>query len=231
MKEDLAQVSYRFRMADGTGERFDYRFRRDSFELVVDEAAFPEWAALGFHRCPHCSLDPAEHAFCPLALSIVDVVHRFDELPSHAEVCLEVVTSERSYSKETIVQSGMSSLMGLLMAGSGCPYMAPFRPMARFHMPFATAEETAYRVISMFVTALFVKGRKVSEESLEELNDIYRQAHIVNEWVARRLRAHVRTDSSVNALIVLDMFATGIPYFMSDSLDYLRSLFFAYADT
>ena len=229
MDEGAAHVSYRFRLADGRCERFDFEFARESFEVMMDESAPPGWAALGFQQCPHCTLDPAKHAHCPLALSIAGVVQRFDDLCSHAEVHLEVVTDERTFSKATSVQSGMSSLMGLLMAASGCPHMAPFRPMARFHLPFATTEETTYRVISMYVTALYMKGRAAADDSLEGLNDIYRRAHIVNSSVAERLRAHAQTDSSVNAVVVLDMFATGIPYFMGDSLEDMKGLFFAFA--
>lgn len=231
MGEDAAHISYCFRLADGRCEQFDFKFARKSFEVMLETSAPPEWAALGFHQCPHCPLDLEDHACCPLALSIVEVVQRFDDLRSHSEVHLEVVTDERTFSGATSVQSGMSSLMGLLMAASGCPHMAPFRPMARFHLPFATTEETTYRVISMYVTALYVEKRAAADDCLEGLNDIYRRVHIVNSSVAERLRTHVRTDSSVNAVVVLDMFATGIPYFMDDSLDALKGLFFGYAAT
>jgi hypothetical protein len=230
MIEDAAHISYRFRLADGRCERFDFEFARENFEVIVGNSVRPEWAALGFHQCPHCTLDPADNIYCPLALSIVEVVQRFDDLRSYEDVNLEVVTDERTFSGATSVQSGMSSLMGLLMAASGCPHMAHFRPMARFHLPFATTEETTYRVISMYVTALYMRKRATGRNSLEGLNDIYRRAHIVNSSVAERLRAHAQTDSSVNAVVVLDMFATGIPYFMNDSLEDLRGLFFAYVD-
>ncbi|MHC5055941.1 MAG: DUF6901 family protein [Planctomycetota bacterium] len=230
MTDDTAHISYRFRLADGRCEQFDFRFARESFEVIMDSSAPPEWATLGFHQCPHCTLSLEDHVCCPLALSIVEVVRRFDDLNSHAETSLDVVTDERTFSGATSVQSGMSSLMGLLMAASGCPHMAPFRPMARFHLPFATTEETTYRAISMYVTALYMKERAAAGHSLEGLNEIYRRAHIVNSSVAERLRAHAQTDSSVNAVVVLDMFATGIPYFMNDSLKDLKGLFFAYAN-
>ncbi len=230
MVEDAAHISYRFRLAGGRCEQFDFKFARESFEVIMENSAPPEWATLGFHQCPHCTLNPEDHVCCPLALSIVEVVRRFDDLSSHAEISLDVVTDERTFSGKTSVQSGMSSLMGLLMAASGCPHMAPFRPMARFHLPFATTEETTYRVISMYLTALYTKERAAADHSLEGLNEIYRRAHIVNASVAERLRAHVQTDSSVNAVVVLDMFATGIPYFIDDSLEDLKGLFFAYAD-
>jgi hypothetical protein len=37
------------------------------------------------------------------------------------------------------------------VATSGCRYTAYFKPMARFHLPFANEEETAYRAISMYL--------------------------------------------------------------------------------
>ena len=34
---------------------------------------------------------------------------------------------------------------GLIMATAGCPWTDRLRPMARFHLPFATEAETVYR--------------------------------------------------------------------------------------
>jgi len=38
----------------------------------------PSWTEIAFHQCPDCPLDPDSHRYCPLALSIVDIVEHFD---------------------------------------------------------------------------------------------------------------------------------------------------------
>src|SRR5690606_40128032 len=50
-------------------------------------------------------------------------------------------------------QQALASLMGLVMASSGFPKTAVFRPMARFHLPFSSESETAYRVAAMYLVA------------------------------------------------------------------------------
>ncbi len=52
---------------------------------------------------------------------------------------------------ETTAQQAMSSVLGLIMATAGCPWTDRLRPMARFHLPFASDAETLYRSISMFL--------------------------------------------------------------------------------
>lgn len=59
------------------------------------------------------------------------------------------MTEERTYSKDTLLQQGLASLLGIVMTTSGCPVLEPLKPMVRFHLPFATLTETVYRMVSM----------------------------------------------------------------------------------
>ena len=52
----------------------------------------------------------------------------------------------------------MSSVLGLIMATAGCPWTDRFRPMARFHLPFASEAETVYRSVCMFLLARELAG-------------------------------------------------------------------------
>jgi hypothetical protein len=223
----------------------EYKFKLDgiplvSFEIHLDNQTgkivtpsshnLPEWTRLGFEQCPNCPLDTADTEHCPAAVSIVEVVRSFNGLASYDLIEVEVITPERRLVQETAVQSGISSLMGLLIASSGCPRSAYFRPMARFHLPLSEPVETIYRVTTMYLLAQYYrkKENRVLDQALEGLTEIYRNMQIMNNALAERIRTASKTDSSVNALVMLDMHAKTAYYVIDDFLDELRPLFAAY---
>jgi len=122
--------------------------------------------------------------------------------------------------------------MGLMMAASGCPHMAFFKPMARFHLPMSTDEETIYRAVSIYLLAQYFVKQKDRQRNfqLEGLKDIYENIQLVNSYVADRLRAATKSDSSLNGLITLDMFAKSILFAIKESLEGIRYLFSPYLD-
>ena len=66
------------------------------------------------------------------------VIDRFTNLVSYDQLRVVVETEERAVSANLSAQQGLASLIGLIMASSGCPRTAVFRPMARFHLPFSS---------------------------------------------------------------------------------------------
>ena len=118
------------------------------------------------------------------------------------------------------------------MATSGCPVTTFFRPMARFHLPFANQEETAFRAASTYLLADYYRrrGGGGSDDAFEGLARIYRDMHVLNLAMADRLRAATRTDSSVNAVIVLDTFALTMPIEVEDQLPDLVEFFRPYLE-
>jgi len=165
-----------------------------------------------------------------VAVNIADVVMRLERLMSYDKIQLRVTTQERSVIQDTTAQRGISSLMGLIMATSGCPHLAVFRPMARFHLPLANEEETIYRATSMYLLAqYFVKKQGGTPDlDLEGLTTVYENVEEVNACLARRLRAASSTDSAVNAVVLLDMHAKNVPWMIEESLEKVRCLFAAY---
>ena len=140
---------------------------------------------------------------------------------------MEVTTPARRVLAETTAQAAVGSLMGLLMATSGCPHTAVFRPMARFHLPLADEGETLYRAAAAYMLAQYfaaVEGRPV-DLSLAGLAEVYRNVEAVNAAIAARLRAASEADSAPNALILLDMYAKALPMVLDDGLAELRPLF------
>ena len=81
------------------------------------------------------------------------VIDGFTDLVSYDKVRVTVESEERSVVATLSAQQALASLMGLIMASSGCPRTAVFRPMARFHLPFSSESETAYRVAAMYLLA------------------------------------------------------------------------------
>jgi len=187
----------------------------------------PPWTNLDFHQCPNCPLTPQTHPHCPLATSLVNIVKRFESTLSYDEIHLEVVTEERSVFHDTTAQKGIGSLMGLVIATSACPHTAFFKPMARFHLPLANKEETIYRATSMYLLAQYFlkKQGHNADFDLKGLTKIYKNVQTINIAIANRLRAATETDSSVNALIFLDIFAKSLPYIIEESLEEIRHLF------
>ena len=221
-------IEYVFRLPAGADERFRLEIDGRRLELVArpGDASPPPWARLDFCQCPICSLQVATQAYCPLMYALVPVVDRFEKIFSHDAVQLEVITDTRRILQTTTVQRGLSALMGLIMAVSGCPHTKFFKPMARFHLPLATEEETVYRAAATYLLSRFVT-RPPGETGcgLDGLRRIYDNIHTVNLSVANRLRVATVSDASVNALVLLDMFTKSVPHVLDRALKDLRYLF------
>ena len=225
---DIIPIQYRFTFADASKEVLNLQMDGRTLDLIGNvPPSLPCWTALAFNRCPHCPLSPAQHAACPLAANLAGVIGRFDRFLSYEEVHLEVVTHERVISHGTTVQRGIGSLMGLVIAASGCPHTAFFKPMARFHLPLASEEETIYRAATMYLLAQHYRREEgaPADFTFDGLIEIYRNVQTVNAYVAKRFRAASDSDSGVNGIIYLDLYAKSMPYAVEKSLSELRYLF------
>ncbi|MFC1588329.1 DUF6901 family protein [Planctomycetota bacterium] len=221
-------VKYCFVLPDGSREVFDLEIDGATLDLLgaVPESP-PPWTNLDFHQCPNCPLTADTHPQCPLSMILVPIVEQFDAFLSYEEIHLEAKVQNRLVSQDTTVQKGVSSLMGLLMATSGCPHTVFFKPMARFHLPLARVDETVCRTASLYLLAQYFRQKEAldTDFDLKGLARIYHEMHVVNSAVAKRLRAASETDSSVNAIVLLDMFAGYLPDVIDHSLEKFQYLF------
>lgn len=221
-------IEYQFQLEEGREDVFRMHLDPQSLETVDSPPAdLPEWTDLGFCQCGNCPLDPVVEPSCPAAVNMVQVVDRFTELLSHDMVSVAVKTEERLVCSNTTVQRGVCSLMGLLMAASACPMTTFFKPMARFHLPFASTQETIWRATSAYLLAQYFRQQDGAKPDihLTGLTRIYNDIQTVNMAFADRLRAACRHDSMVNAIILLDMFAKSMPSAIEESLEEIRHLF------
>jgi hypothetical protein len=224
-------ITYTFRREDGREDQFALTFDPQTLLLTGNEPAeIPPWTALGFHQCPNCPLSEAEHPRCPLALNLVNIVRSFDGLVSFTRIELTVVTGERTVYQQTTAQTAISSFMGLVIATSGCPHTVYLRPMARYHLPLASRDETIYRATSMYLLAQYFvkKAGGDAELELEGLSRIYQEMGTVNIAIAKRLREASRGDSSVNAIVVLDAYGKTVEMVIDESLRHIEPLFASY---
>ncbi len=141
---------------------------------------------------------------------------------------ISVTTQERTYVKEAPAQRGLASILGLIMATSGCPVMNFLKPMARFHLPFSTSEETIIRSTSMYLLSQYFVAKKGGKPdiSLDKLNRAYADIQQVNLGICNRIATVVKKgEATSNAVIILDTFSQLLNMEIEDKLDSLQSLF------
>lgn len=225
------KIDYLFRFRNGDTREIALLLDENTLALVSEKDIVPSfWSELTFHQCSVCPFDPGRYPHCPIALHLSEVVDMFRDYDSYDDVIVEVCDSQRHYVKETSLQSGLGSLMGVIMVTGGCPVMAPLRPLVRFHLPFASMEETEFRIVSMYLIAQYFRAKNGEKPdlSLDGLQVIYNRVGEVNKSFAGRLRSASTKDANVNALIVLDCFAKGVPFAVRTTLRDYEKYFESY---
>jgi hypothetical protein len=224
-------ISYTYNFKSSGTRKFLLNLDRDTLGLIVEQKTNqPLWALLNHKRCENCSLDEKKHLYCPVAINFVDIAEQFKNMVSHEEVTVTVVTEERTFVKETTIQLGLSPLIGIIMTTSGCPVMSYLKPMVRFHLPFASLDETVFRMVSMYLLVQYYKNQnnENAEWRLDGLTRVYAQVGIVNRDFANRLRDAAKKDANINALVNLDCFASMVPLVAEETLKALKPYFSAY---
>ena len=229
MNTELINISYQFEFENGTQKTFDVVIEPTTLEVVRQNSNEPaEWTKLENFECIHCPLDKNEVKHCPVAISLEELIEFFSDRTSFERVRVTVKTKERSYFKETDIQSAVGSLIGILMPSSGCPILAKLRPMLRFHLPFATIEETEFRVFATYSLAQFLrhKAGKEPDWKLESLAKLYEDIQKINSNVASKIASLEKQDASINSVIVLNNFAYNVTMNLDDDdFTHLNQLF------
>jgi hypothetical protein len=229
----IMNISYTFILPDKKEELIELHLDDKSLLLlngIPDKPPF--WTKLDFHQCPHCSLSSERSSECPVAVNYVMLLPIFENVMSHEEVDVSFFNMQRITFKKVSARKAVSSLMGLLNAISGCPHTLFFRPMARFHLPFADSYETTYRVTSMYLlTQYFLKrAGKDIDLTLEGLKQIYNNIQIIDQGMLDRLRMVFGKYVFIDAITNLFGLAELIPIMIEGSLEVIRHLFDPYID-
>lgn len=197
----------------------------DKIEHAAPASDIPDWCKLEYKQCPNCTLSPIWHKYCPLAVRLIPFVN-LPKCNSYDEVNAEVTMESKSIQVDTSAQEAFSSLLGLVMATSGCPHTSFFKPMAWYHQPFSTPDETMYRVCTTYLFSNFLhkKGKNMSV-SFDMLKLVYKNIHMINVHIAARIHSYSNTDSAVNAIVLLDLITKDLPIAVDEDLTELKKLF------
>ena len=229
MSASVIRIVYDFAFPDGAVRSYAVELDRASLSLLPGGSERPpDWARLENHQCGHCPLVPAEHPYCPVATNLSALVEFFKDKASVAQATVTVTTEERTYVKQLPLQRGIFGIFGLVMATSSCPYMDFLKPMARFHLPFSTAEETIVRSVSMYLLHQYFVAKRGGEPDLglERLETHYANIQQVNDGILERIKGVVQNDADLNALIILQSFADLLTMAISKDLSKIEPLFF-----
>jgi len=186
-----------------------------------------EWMALKHNQCDNCPLEPETHNHCPVAHNLSFLLDDWQKVVSFDNITLNVLTIHRTITAKTTAQRALSSLLGLVMATSDCPHTQFFRPMAQFHLPLSTPEETAFRAISTHLVTQFFRQKEGLEAkfNLDGLVEVYNNMHTVNISMKKRIESAVEKDAAMNAVVLLDILAITFPNYLDDELEKLKPLF------
>lgn len=234
-EKKMIQYSYEFMFKDGKKYQFILNLscpdmKQIRKEIKIEEMPF--WSKIDFHRCPNCTLDEKTHKICPAMECLHTILETFKDILSVEEVEVTATMQERTTIRKLPIQKALSSLIGIYFATSDCPILSKFSPLARFHLPFATTEETVYRATANYLLAQYFvyKEGKKPDWDLEGLKKFYKDVEIVNKAISKRINSISKQDANINALVTLDVFAKSFGDLFEIFLDKIKPLFARYMD-
>lgn len=223
MRKNPFTFDYTFQFEDGHCTNYSIALDPDSLGLIPNPSAkaLPEWTRLEYKQCTSCPLTRESHPHCPIAANIMELVEKFKAVFSYHDCTVVCKAAERTYMKETSVMEGLSAIFGVIMATSECPRMEFLKPMARFHLPFASVDETTVRTASMFLLAQYFnyKDDTGMRCDFKVLEDHYAQVEQVNQGLLERINSVSSEDADKNAIITLH----SLSQFLSMEIDYSLS--------
>ena len=228
---DYFKIIYEYKFSNNTLKRFDLLLDKENLALVSGKSGnSPAWARLDFHQCANCPLNTTLSPNCPVAANLSGITQEFSGVTAADQAAVTVIVKERTYFKATSIQEGLSPLLGIIMTTSGCPVMEPLKPMVRYHLPFASLDETVFRMVSLFLVAQVIRGRagKEPEWDLEGLSRIYAEVKKLNKDFGQRMIAAARSDANVHALVKLNVFAVMVPVVAENMLKEITPYFSSY---
>ena len=215
--------NYKFQFEDGYTKNYHVALDPKTLSIIPDELRPQpqDWTRLKYHQCSNCPLEVDTHPYCPIAVNIMDLVETFKDVLSYHNCTVVCETEDRTYSKKTSIMEGLSTIFGVIMATSNCPIMDFLKPMARFHLPFSSVEETTARTTSMYLLSQYFKSkdRNHIEIDFKTLENHYGQVKLINEGIIKRISSVSKQDADKNAIVTLH----SLSLFLSMEIDYSLS--------
>ncbi|MBT7408140.1 MAG: hypothetical protein HN826_00415 [Methylococcales bacterium] len=214
---------YIFEFSDKESKEFTVHV--DKNEQPEDEpTSLPDWTVLSYKQCSNCPLTESEH--CPVAKDIYKIVHTFSDVTSFEKVDVRVIGAAREYRKKCDAQTGLNSLLGLVMASSNCPILSRLKPMARFHLPFCSSDEVLIRTLSFYLMKQLFNYKEGDDCDMElhGLIKSYDELIVLNTCFAERIRNSVTQDANLNAITNFFAVSVLVPFSLKDCLANVRPL-------
>lgn len=225
---ETKNFEYTIKFEDGSSQSFNVLVDAESFIIKDDDQVpGPEWTHLETNKCEHCPYQAGKKKYCPVAKNLAQASETFKEHKSFVKVQVFVKSPQRFYGKNTDLQTALFSLFGLIMASSDCPHLHLFKSMARYHLPFATMEETNVRALGMYLLSRYVESldNPSVKVDLTGLSEKYTAIEKVNQGIISRIRSLKGGDATKNAIVVLDSFASFLPLEISSGLSDIKHIF------
>jgi hypothetical protein len=91
-------------------------------------------------------------------------------------------------------------------------------------MPFASVEETLFRMVGAYFVGQYLKGRRggAADFTLNSLSRMYGDVQTVNRHLKRRLDDAVSRDANTNAVVSLMSMAMLVSFSLDQQLDALH---------
>jgi hypothetical protein len=217
------RFDYQFQFEDGFTKNYPIALDPKTLSLIPMKHYHhaPDWIHLKYHQCSNCPLDIEKHRHCPIAANMMELVETFKDVLSYHHCTVVCETEDRTYSKKTSIMEGLSTIFGVIMATSDCPIMDFLKPMARFHLPFSSVEETTVRTASMYLLGQYFKYKNRNDIKIDfkTLENHYGQVKLVNEGIIKRISSVGNKDADKNAVVTLH----SISLFLSMEIDYSLS--------
>ncbi len=219
--------NYCFDFPDSSKKRFLINLDPETYDYKPSGGTPPEWAKLDTARCQCCKLKSSDHEYCPIASNISELVLAFKDTASYKSCLVSCISTARSCSKETTVQEGLASILGIIMATSGCPSMSILKPMACFHLPFATVAESLYRSASAYLLRQYFSQQKGEDGDffMLRIHEYYKEVQQVNEGIFKRIEMTSEMNADKNAIVTLNALAQILVMEVDDDLESLKPLF------
>lgn len=214
-------ITYEFNFEGGNQRSFPVDTDRTKMSSDSKESVAPEkWTALEHCQCSNCPLKKDKVKYCPAALDLQDVIVAFKKEPAFQKVDVKVVAPNRSYTKRTGLEEGLRSMMGLIMATSGCPLLSELKPLALNHIPFSSNDEFVLRSVSIYLMQQYFNQREhlPADWELKGLVERNKRLQIVNQALWQRIHAVCEGDSSLKALLSFFSLASSITFSLEAQL-------------
>jgi len=219
-------IEYFFEIDNGDTLHFEIDLNR-KYDENKGSAEHHEWTKLNYHQCDHCPLTEKTFRYCPPAFDLQEIIQNCSSLISHEKATVRVKTQEREYKKKCDIQTGIQSVLGLVMATSACPLLSRLKPVANFHLPFGTTEDTLFRSVGAYLIQQYFIYSDGGEPDfkLENLQGFYNNLEKLNTFFSERIRAASRSDANLGAIVQLGALSFMVKASLQDQLKTFRKTF------